>query len=241
VLLAIVAVLALAVPAAAYETTWDGSPTGDITIYLSLDCYIQILWQDTEIHFDGTNDWWCTQLQGVGYSGPGVDGEGKMSTDPWAGDWYDAYFESGDGGYLYVKSNNALSMQVHSAGNLAASDTTCPGVCEIPTWFTVALSGPFYVQGMDIGTHNIPLDGWGTYCGDQDGAGSGYVMEYGSAYDWPNQYCFPMDPESQTWTLGPLCPYVEGNIMFKARIERNGLADAGGDYQTALNLTFTSP
>jgi hypothetical protein len=236
VLLAIVAVLALAVPAAAYETTWEGSPTGDITIYLSLDCYIQILWQDTDIVFDGTNDWWSPTLCYVAYQGPGGDDQGKVSTDPWAGDSYygTRYFESGDGGYVYVKSNNALSLAVHSEGDLASTVDPCPE-CFIPTWFTVAFSGPFYVQGVDIGTCNIPLDGWGTYGIDSGGG----VMTYGASF--PNQDCFQMDPASQTWTLGPLCPYVEGNINFKARIERNGLADAGGDYQTALNLTFSSP
>lgn len=234
ILVAIAAVVALAVPAAAYDTTWDGEQEGDITIYLDLNCYIQIQWQDVEIHFDGTNDWWSAVRCSSAYQGPGGDDQGKTSIDPWAGDSYygTRYFESGDGGYVYVKSNNVLWMDVHSEGDLSAQpDTLCPAV-TIPTWFTVAFSGPFYVEGQDIGTCTIPQDGWGTYGYDP----GDHSIAYGASY--PNQDCFPMDPASQIWTLGPLCPYVEGNINFKARIERNGLADAGGNYTTALNLSF---
>jgi len=68
VIVAIMAVVALAVPAAAYETTWDGDAAGDITIYLTLDCYIQIEWQDTDIVFDGVSGWFCDQLEDVAYA-----------------------------------------------------------------------------------------------------------------------------------------------------------------------------
>jgi hypothetical protein len=245
-ILATVAVLALAVPAAAYDTIWDFPVAGtdqdeDIYIYLELDCYIQIDWQDLEIHFDGTNDWWSETLMGVAYQDMSTEPGGKIPTDPWAGDAYYAptgmYYESGDGAVIYVNSNNCLSMHVHSNGDLWC-DPACED-CEpytIPTWFTVALA-PFYVAGTQITTGTIPLDGLGCYLFDEAGD-FGYDDP---AYNWPDQYAFPCDPASEEWVLGPLCPHVYGTIKFLARIHRHGMEDPGCDYATWLDVWFTTP
>jgi hypothetical protein len=242
ILMAMLAVVALTVSAAAYTTQWDGDQTGQLDINLTLNCYIQILWQDSVITFSDSytfpnGDYWCNTLEGAQYTAlPGPDS--KPATDPWAGNGAPYYFESGDGADIYVKSNNALSMRVTPAGDLQASgEDDCPD-CTIPTWFTCALSGPFVVQGLDIGLGTIPGDGNGVYLAD----GGSYEFSYtdGTYGVWPNQHAFSC-ADTGTWHLGPLCPYVEGNIKFLARILRSGMADAGGDYTTHLDVAFASP
>lgn len=245
-LIAIVTIAVLAVPAMAYETQWQGEPDGDLTIELSVNCYVQILWQDTVIEFDtdydAPHDYWCYDLMGTGYA---LDGhpDGKFTaTDAWAGNGDPFYFESRDGAYIYVKSNNALSMNVHTNGWLKATDPDC-GDCYIPTYFTAALSGPFLVEGQDIGLGTIPFNGSGVYlyADPPDNTGGEFVEDDAVYGVYPDQWAFDCDPASQTWHLGPLCPYVEGNIMFLARILRSGMVDPGGDYTTWLDVTFASP
>ncbi len=241
ILIAIMAVAALAVSAAAYTTTWDGSPTGDITIYLGLNCYVQVEWQDTDIVFNEVGDWYCTQLEGVGYSAC-PDPDGKDPTNPWAGGGYytsdlGMYYESADGAVIFVRSNNPLSMKVTANGNLHAVDPDC-GDCYIPTWFTVA-AAPFMVDGTWTGVGNIPGDGWGTYL-DEEAAGT-FGYNDGTYGIYPMQKAFPCSPALGNWTLGPLCPGVEGTLKFLARIHRNGMEDPGGDYTTVLNVLFSSP
>ncbi|RPJ40264.1 MAG: hypothetical protein EHM19_13965, partial [Candidatus Latescibacterota bacterium] len=149
-LLPILCALLIAAPAMGYTTIWEGAADNDIQIDLQVDCYIQIQWQDTQIQFDGTSDFWATQLMGVGYAAcPDLDG--KFAADPWAGDdWYapnGIYFESGDGALIFVHSNNDLSMWTHTNGNLAG--TINDPANQIPTWFTVALA-PFKIGGVPI-------------------------------------------------------------------------------------------
>ncbi len=242
ILIAIMAVAALAMPAAAYTTQWQGDPDGNITIDLMVNCYVQILWQDQTIVFDmdydAPHDPWSYSLMGAGYAYTGHPDGKVTSIDAWAGNGDPFYFESTDGAWMYVKSNNALAMQVHTNGNLKATDPEC-GDCYIPTWFTAALSGPFVVEGVDVGLGTIPGDGNGVYLAD----GGAFVFDYEDpvAGVYPNQFAFPCEPASQTWQLGPLCPYVEGNIKFLARILRSGMVDAGGDYSTFLDVHFASP
>ena len=246
ILMATIAVAALALPAAAYTTTWDGAQDGDLTIELILNCYIQVLWQDSLIEFDGDydepHDYWCYDLMGTGYALVGHPDNKFTATDAWAGDGAPFYFEARDGAYLYVKSNNALSMNVHTNGWLKATDPDCPD-CYIPTYFTVALSGPFLVEGQDIGMGQIPNNGNGVYLyPDPEGnAGGEFDKHHTPGGIYPDQWAFDCNPASQTWHLGPLCPYVEGNMMFLARILRSGMADAGGNYTTWLDVSFASP
>jgi len=239
VIVAIMAVVALAVPAAAYETTWDGDAAGDITIYLTLDCYIQIEWQDTDIVFDGVSGWFCDQLEDVAYAAC-PDGDGKFPTDPWAGSSYYAsgglFYESADGAVIFIRSNNPLSMSVTTNGDLYFEEEGCESY--IPTWFTMC-AAPFMVDGVWTGVGDIPGDGWGTYL-NETGAG---VLGYNDPVEGkhPNQTAFPCAPPANNWVLGPLCPGIEGTLKFLGRIHRHGMEDMGGNYTTVLNVLFTSP
>ena len=247
VLIAMMAVAALAVPAAAYETSWDfpsgGTQNENIDIYLTLDCWIQIDWQDTEIYFDGDNDYWSTQLESLAYAPCPDDAPGKNAQDPWGGaDYYTGgagrYYESFDGAVIFVRSNNPLSMMVHTNGDLLSTDPLC-GDCTIPTWFTVALC-PFWVEGVQLDAGLIPISGGqpGVYLFDD--AGEFGYDDTVPGYFFPYQKAFACEPASQEWTLGPLCPYVEGTIKFLARVLRHGLEDAGGDYHTFLDVHFST-
>ena len=246
-LIAIVAVAALVAPAAAVD--WDfpagGTADEDIDINLTLDGWVQIDWQDQVIDFNGANDYWAKQLMNVAYA-PGADDGGKTSQDPWAGaDYYTIdvpdgdgrYFESFDGGVIFVRSNVELSMTVGTNGDLLAIADDCDD-CSIPTWFTVALN-PFWVAGDKITTGTIPYstpDPEGCYLFDDAG-------EFGydnATYNCPNQHAFSCASDTDTWTLGPLCPYVEGTIKFLARILRHGLEDASGAYTTHLDVLFSA-
>jgi hypothetical protein len=237
------AVAALVAPAAAYTTQWQGDADGNLTIDLIVNCYVQVLWQDQAIVFDSDydspHDPWSPNLMGTAYAYTGHPDGKVTATDAWAGHGAPFYFESTDGAWVYVKSNNALSMMVHTNGDLSATDPDC-GDCTIPTWFTMAMSGPFVVEGVDIGMGTIPGDGNGVYLAPDAVAGE---LSYTDATHGvhPNQWAFECEPASQEWHLGPLCPYVEGNIKFLARILRSGMADPGGDYSTFLDLHFASP
>ena len=234
--------LLFALPLMGYEVIWDGEPDGDIEINLQVDCYIQIIWQDTEIHFTDQEpyDWWSTQLMGLGYSAcPDDDNQHPMY--PWAGDqWYTQgqgrYYESRDGAQIFVHTNNELSMWVHTNGDLTgqvhpeANNT-------IPTWFTVALA-PFMIDDAWLTTGTIPGDGQGSYLYD---LGTGFFGYNNPTYNYPNQYAFPCAPASQTWRLGPMMPETQGTIKFLCRIRRHGMADPGDHYFTWLDVTFTTP
>jgi hypothetical protein len=237
-LLVLFCVMALAAPIWGYETIWEGAPDNDIEINLQIDCYIQIDWQDCLIEFDGTSDWWSDQLMGVGYAACPDDG-GKFAAEPWAGaDYYAGttgrYYESGDGAVIYVHSNNALSMEVHTNGDLYGTINSASNT--IPTWFTVALA-PFMIDDVWLTTGTIPGDGQGSYLYD---AGGFFGYDNGT-YNYPNQYAFPCDPASQTLILGSMAPEVQGTIKFLCRIERHGMADPGDHYYTWLDVTFTTP
>jgi hypothetical protein len=231
------AVLALAMPSWAYKVIRDGAQEGDIEINLQIDCYIQIQWQDTQIEFS-ENDFWSTQLTGLAYQAcPDDDNQHPMY--PWAGDvWYAGaggrYYESLDGAVIYVHSNNELSMHVHTNGDL--SGTINSSANKIPTWFTVALA-PFMIDDNWIIYDDIPLDGQGSYLYDAGG-----VFGYGApGPKFPNQHCFPCEPASQSWLLGPMQPEVQGTIKFLCRINRHGMADPGDHYYTWLDVSFTTP
>ncbi len=240
-LLAILCVLAFALPIYGYEVIWDGASEADVTIELQIDCYIQIDWQDTDILFDGSADWWSTQLSGVAYQACPDDG-GKNAPEPWAGDQYYAgtngrYYESGDGATIYVHSNNDLSMNVHTRGDLAGTINSASNT--IPTWFTVALA-PFMIDDLWLSGTVPGSDGHYLY----DAAPTSAVFSHGNdavGYNYPTQYAFPCAPASHTWTLGPMAPEIQGSIKFLCRIERHGMADPGDHYTTWLDVWFTTP
>ena len=243
----VLGVLVLAIPAFSYNVTWDGDSSGVITINAQIDCYIQVLWQDVEIHFQATandtpHDWWSHQLMGVGYMAC-PDSEGKFPLDPWAGDAYycgdsGMYYESGDGARIFVRSNNSLSMIVTTNGDLHGTINDPNN--KIPTWFTVCLA-PFWIGGVQLqGT--VPLDGPGQYLyEDPNNPGVFLHGDDSQGHNYPNQYAFPCEPAGTSWTLGSMPPYVEGTIKFLARILRRGLADAGDSYSTTLNVAFSTP
>ncbi len=254
VFMAIVAVAALAVPAAGYGTDWDFPVSGtdadeDLIIELTLDCWIQIDWQDFDMVFDGVGDWYCTQLAHAGYIAC-PDPQGKFPTDAWAGDDYytgglGMYYESADGAVIFVRSNNLLSMNVHTNGDLYGDNFHE----TIPTWFTVCLS-PFQIGGVAlVGT--VPVGGTtGHYLYDatggdpatfghgDDGVAGSFPPGY---FNYPDQYPFPCEVDSQDWNTGSMEPYVEGTIKFLARVLRHGLDDRGDDYTTWLDVTFATP
>ena len=240
----VLGVLVFAIPAFSYNTTWDGDPDNVITINADINCYIQIDWQDVEIHFedDTFTDWWSYQLMGVGYTAC-PDPEEKFPLDPWAGDQYycgdsGMYYESGDGARIFVRSNNLLSMTVTTNGDLHG--TVNDPNNKIPTWFTVCLA-PFWIGGVQLqGT--VPLDGPGQYLyEDPNNPGVFLHGDDSQGHNYPNQYAFPCEPAGNTWTLGPMSPYIQGTIKFLARIHRRGLADPGDSYSTTLNVAFSTP
>jgi hypothetical protein len=229
-------ILALAVPALGYDTTWDGEPDSDICIRLSVDCYIQIIWQDIEIDF-GENDFWCTVLADSAYH-PCPDDDNQHPGYAWAGDeWYAGpggrYYESYDGASVFVHSNNDIYVTIHTNGNLKGAENNG----EIPTWFTLALA-PFKIGGDVLDDEvGFPLsDEDGCYCDD---ANEDYDITY-CDFTYPHQYCFPCDPASETWRLD-LPAETEGTMKFLARINRHGMADEGDDYSTCLDVTFAEP
>ena len=243
VLMATVAVMALVVPAAAYYIVWDGTANGDFTIELQIDCYIQIDRQDSEIHFTDQSpfDWWSTQLQGLVLTRcPDDDSQHPMYA--WAGDqWYAGaggrFYESDDGAVIYVASNNELTMNVTTHGDLTGT-INGPPFATIPTWFTLAFC-PFTIGGTAVSGHTVYFCGHpGCYLSDGDGD---FVFDIcDPTYDGPNQYPFPC-AGSNTWTTGIMAPQIYGTMKFLARIERHGMADPGDHYQTYVDVNFTSP
>ncbi|MGB7061709.1 MAG: hypothetical protein WBF13_05060 [Candidatus Zixiibacteriota bacterium] len=239
-------VLALAAPVYGYDVIWDGDPQGDITIELQIDCYIQIDRQDPEIHFTNVSpfDWWSTTLVPVGTQ-KCPDNDGKHPMDPWAGDhWYaptGLYYESDDGAVIFVRSNNDITMRVHTRGDLYG--TVNSSANKIPTWFTLALC-PFIINGVTIAGHTIPGGGCaGCYAHGPAGGGVMGVADAAGACsgtDYPSQHVFPCAPASQTWALDMDAP-VAGTMKFLCRIHRNGMLDPGDHYYTWLDVDFTSP
>jgi hypothetical protein len=240
VFVAIMTMAALALPAMAYNTTWDGDPEGDITIELQIDCWIQVLRQDAEIHFTDQSpfDWYNTSPTGAYTKCPDTDNQHPMY--PWAGDhWYaptGMYYESDDGAVIYVQSNNALTMNVHTNGDLTGTLNSPFGT--IPTWFTIAMC-PFTIGGVPVAGHTVP------FCGNPgcylSGPAGGGLMTICGAGDFPNQHMFPCAPASQVYTTGSMAPQVFGTIKFLCRIHRNGMMDGGDLYTTWLDVDFTSP
>jgi hypothetical protein len=243
ILIAMMTVAALAVPAMGYEVIWAGDQYGDIDIDLQIDCYIQIDRQDSNIAFTDLTpfDWWSTQLTGLAYARC-ADDDNQHPMYAWAGDqWYAGaggrFYESDDGAVIYVRSNNDLSMTVHTNGDLWGQIND--PLNKIPTWFTVALC-PFVINDATVSGHTVPFCGHpGCYLSDLDGD---FVFEMcDGGYDFPNQWAFPCEPASQTYTTGTMAPSVYGTIKFLARIERHGMADAGDLYHTHLDVDFATP
>lgn len=231
--------LALVTAAWSYSESWDfpsgGTVSENITITLELPCWIQINWQDYTVEFDGVTDYWCYDLMGTMYSLPATYPDGKGCLDPWAGATTPVYYESFDGATIYVHANNQLIMDVHTNGNLHGTCVfpNCPEDHWIPTWFTVALC-PFMID-------DVWLQGTVPFCGNPGHYlfDDGYP-DFGHGDVYPAQTAFPCDPESNTWILGPMNPEVQGTIKFLARILRSGLVDAGDDYYTWLDVTFST-
>lgn len=243
ILIAMVTVAALAVPAMGYEVILVGDWDGIIDINLQIDCYIQIDRQDSDIAFTDLApfDWWSTQLTGLAYARC-ADDDNQHPMYAWAGDqWYAGaggrFYESDDGGVIYVRSNNDLTMNVHTNGDL--SGIINDPLNKIPTWFTVALC-PFVINDVALSGHTVPFCGHpGCYLSDWNGDFAFEMCDGG--YDFPNQWVFPCEPASQTYTTGTMAPSVYGTIKFLGRIERHGMADAGDHYYTHLDVNFTSP
>lgn len=246
--LVILIALAFVSPAMAYEVIWNGDSTGVITIEFQLDCWIQIDWQDPVIEFDGNNDYYCSSLWGTGYSFP-LDPGGQGSTFPWAGDQYycgaaGMYYESFDGAYIYVHSNNNLQMWFHVNGDLAG--TINSSLNTIPTWITCCLA-PFVVDDT-VCTGTVPMTGQiGQYCWDPVGdptiaPGPTFMHDADPVgYNYPSQYPFPCVHDCHSW-LGPVwAPEVYGTIGFLARIHRHGMLDPGDQYSTTVDVHFLSP
>ncbi len=241
ILIAVMVVAALVVPAMGYTIT---NPSNNFDIHLDIGEYVQIIWQDTDIIFNGTTDWWRRSLDHVAYSAC-PDSFGHFPTDNWAGDNWPTpngmYYESGDGADIWVKSNTLLSMKVTTTGDLTGTLTSA----TIPTWFTTALSGPFLIGGVQLvgtvpfspapGGHYLYEASTGVFGHANDGVGPGGYDNY------PDQYPFPCAPSGTNWTLGSLSPYIEGNVKFLARCYRLGMVDPADQYVTNLNVLFTSP
>jgi hypothetical protein len=242
-LLAIVAVAALAAPAMGYTVIWDGDQNGVIDIELQIDCYIQIDRQDCDIAFTDQSpyDWWSTQLTGLAYAKcPDDDSQHPMYS--WAGDqWYAGangrFYESDDGAVIYVRSNNELTMNVQTNGDLAGTINDPNNT--IPTWFTIAMC-PFVIDDVAVSGHTVPFCGNpGCYLSD---ANSDHVFEIcDGSHDFPSQYAFACAPASQVYTTGTMDPAVYGTIKFLGRIQRHGMTDPGDHYATQLNVSFTTP
>jgi hypothetical protein len=248
-ILVVLAVAALTVSAGAYPTQWDGAADGDLTITLGLGCYIQIQWQDTDMVFDydgdTAEDYYCNELMGTAYLHC-PDPDGKTPSDAWAGSEYycgtdGMYYMTNDGARIFVRSNNPLSMAVHTNGDLHYYDPDTSTDLYIPTWFTMCAC-PFMVGGSWFADGQVPESGvpllWGSYLYDTGGF---VIGDSNPTYFFPNEWAFPCAPASNTYTWGPLVPGVEGTIQWLARIQRFGMLDQGGDYATHLDVTFSSP
>jgi len=227
-LLTTVCLLILAVPAMAID--WGGTDTGSITINLNIGDWAFVEWQNTIIDFNGTGDWWSPSLSGVAYSAC-LDDDGKYPTDAWAGDdWYGPrYYEAGEGADLFVRSNCTIYMDVQANGDMQRTG----GTETLPTWFTLCFE-PFMMDDVWLTDGNMGAPG-----NEDDGC---YVFDNAGTFSFcdavfPNQHCFPC-AGSGFWTTPAMDPEVEGTISFKARVERNGLADQAGSYTTTLDVVF---
>ena len=243
ILIAIMAVAALAVPAMGYEVILVGEWDGMININLQIDCYIQIDRQSSDIAFTDQTpyDYWSTQLTGLAY-GDCPDDDAQHPMYPWAGDqWYAGaggrYYESRAGGVIYVRSNNDLTMNVTTHGDLYG--TVHGPFNTIPTWFTIAMC-PFVIDDNPVSGHTVPFC-YNPGCYLSDGNGDFVFEMCDVGYDFPNQWAFSCEPSGTVYTTGTMNPAVYGTIKFLGRIERHGMADPGDHYYTYLDVNFTSP
>lgn len=258
----VVALLALACTGAyAVDTTWDvqspeGTPVADnwvqeIPITAQVKCYIQIIYQNNDIGFvndKNPGDWFRARADGLIGFYRALDpnnNDDHSSCDPWA----DGYYESRDGAWLWVQTNNPLTMLIHRNGDLETVDGD-----TIPTYWTLAASGNwdngFLVGGQWVNDGDIPLDGAGGYAGTSSpGLTPGGTIFLGIQAFYPNQEAFSCETASTTDSLKLPCP-TRGNLMFKARMLRTSIAwgesgdlvpDQAGNYSTKLDVTFTSP
>ncbi len=226
--LVILVALMIAAPAMA-TTTWDiqgGGASEGIDVTLDIDGYIQIIWQDLNIAFSGGNDWQ--------WNGPNVRGDEYFwNTVPVDDPWTEDYYESGDAGYVYVKSNTTFHMVSDPDHNL---EQTIEGhTYELPTWFTLCAC-PFILNGETLDDGVVPGSGGqhGSYAADEDADGT---MELGGTAFWGNQYCFPFEGPVDSWTLN-LPGASQGTLLYHARVDRNGITDAAGSYSATLTVSF---
>jgi len=210
---------------------------------LSIPCYTQVYWNedaDQHIYFNDTvqngswngGDWYRATADGLtGAYGAAT----QASQDAWAS----GYYESDDKAFFWLDTNCDVTMQLTSGGNLSTA-----GGDELPTWYTVALTNNlgctcltdcgFINNGTRQSVAAIPGDCEGYY---GDDANADYAMEHMGTH-YPNQYSFPMEDgggNPTTYAMG-FDAYAQGTILFHARVLRSGLADAGGDYTTTLNV-----
>jgi hypothetical protein len=244
-ILATALVLLLAAPAAA-TITYINPTTPDININLVIDCYTKVEWNNGDVDHtidfsslvqNGSNagDWWT--------AGPVRSGYGnatKSSQDAFA----TGFFESYDTAFFWLQSNCNVDMTVTDTGDLSNGSST------LPTWYTIALTnntgggGGFIDNGTRYTCGAIPGDGQGTYAQDSNGDNTmtlfacvddgGFVSAF-----YPTQWPFPMG--AGLAPKGLFTGFAEGTVLFHARVERNGLADAAGTYTSSLNLAFSNP
>ncbi len=247
-LIALIVVLTFAaVPAFGQGINWDGSnQTASVTVNLLIPTWAQVQDQDVDgISFSGNNvtgtpsgdgsnnsggDWWSITLGGY-YSAiaagiaPGGCGD-KASTDPWAGAEYitgDAngsptgiYYEALDYAHHFVRTNTNIT------GTVGAFNSLSDGAGHsIPAWFTMGFA-PFWDNGTQITTTNIPYDGQGGFL-----SGSGPVST--------NMAASPVALNSAIYNMS--APAF-GTITMHARILRKGMMDVAGTYTGTITVSY---
>jgi hypothetical protein len=236
----VVIAMVIAVPAAA--TVNETNPaTPDVYVELNIGCFTNVYWNnadvDHQIFFNdivqngsNTGDWYSAVLTGAYLAAT------KASQDAWATGYYESY----DDANFWFQANCDVQMTITTGGDL--KNSSAPDTLD--TWFTVALSNNtgctynvdcgFIDGGARQSDGIIPLDGMGTYADD---ANTDTVMElFGGAF-YPVQYSFPMGSVGTTYTAN-FDAFAEGTILFHARVLRNGISDAAGEYTTSLDMTF---
>jgi hypothetical protein len=230
-----VLVLALCAPAAFAATYESGTGTNNVTVSITIDSYINILWQDTDILFNnltGSGGDWHSP------TGPVANAYAQnttASTDAFAS----GYYESFDDAHIWFEANTDVDMQCSGLPLTHISRTAF----SLPTWFTICFSNGhpnynqgFYLAGSYWNDGTPPGSGPGGYAGNP---GSGAInLGPGQAMwgDGVGQDVFNMDGTAYAGTL--VAP-SNGSIVWHARCLRNGIMDLAGQYNTTLVLVFS--
>jgi hypothetical protein len=218
--------------------------TGTVTMHLTIGTYAAVevppgldedIWFSSDVAGGTAPDYYRATVDGVRgvydplNAGPNAwpNTREKATTDPWA----TGYYESADGADYWLSANTPVTMTIASGGGLTDGSTV------LPTWFTLAASGPFNYGGTTLNDGTIPLDGPGSYFADE-GPTDG-TMEVGGTAFYPSQYPFDM-LGSPSWTHAFPAPST-GSLKFLGRVLRNNTSDPAGVYTTTLTVSFTAP